>query len=341
MLLMTLSSLCLLSCVSRRVASGYDAVQLSGNAEQLETVPVASFAAHFSEDDQVSEGWRYLFWFSDGHIILAQYVITNAGPGSGRLTAVGTILPPDGPPLAVIKNSRPQERWKHQVDEDGIVLEIAHHVITIKPPRHHLLMHGHKGDFTLDTESTTPAVRPGRMDFSDERYQEQLILAPRLRVKAGTYQLPDGPLVQLPQGWGMALHDYANVAEHKRVVSLLQFDTFDRDLQLSLSQITTPEGFEYQRLGTLMAFEGGKLRRETNRIERTYLGLTEDSEKPGYPVPSGFTLKAQHQDFSVEGTVRFRPRPYRRDVLGEMDSGLLKWVIKRFMNPIEYTFRAD
>jgi hypothetical protein len=98
---------------------------------------------------------------------------------------------------------------------------------------------------TRDSPSTrSTLVAAGYFEAVTVSFVSDLFADERLKARA-TLQLPGGPVQDLGEGQGVALHAFSNVADYKLADSWMRFHTFDRDLQLSFYEFTTASyGFD-------------------------------------------------------------------------------------------------
>ncbi len=295
------------------------------------------YAPHFVSG-HATESWRYLFSFPNGYVLIAEFRITNRGPGSGTGIAFGTIITPDGR-SANLTNSRPRDRWSWQVDDDGIELNIADQSLDIRPPTLTVVVNHGRGSFSIEARSLTDMYRPGRLDYGNGKFYDMTILAPRLEAH-GTVQLPGEEEVQLEGGFGIGVHSYSNLNEEEQAISSLRFDTFDDGLQLSIFEIIAPREKDYQRIRLLLLIEENRIAYHSYEHERQYTELHRDPEGSHYPIPQGLIFSDAREGESIEGEATLR-QLYRLQPIDLINNMFLRFLLRRFVNPAIYHFAGD
>ncbi|HLA76886.1 MAG TPA: hypothetical protein VJU18_04820 [Vicinamibacteria bacterium] len=303
-------------------------------------VPLApdQYRPRFDPGGQAWESWEYAFRFPNGYTLLAQFQISNLGLGSHRGLVVGIILGPDGR-STLIKNGRARDSWTYEAPGQGCTLKIAKHVLSLEPPRHRLHVQNSQGEFTVEAESLTPSLRAGRIRLDASRFYDLTVLAPRLKAR-GSARFPGGPLLDLGEGVGVALRSYSNLADYQQAASVFRFHSFDPGVQLSLAEITTTAKHGSERLGFLWMVRGSRVVFRSYDVDRRFTLTRRDAAGPGYPVPQALTLGAGRPDPAVSGQAKLELRR-RDDLLGWLDSALVRFVVRQFSHPVQYVFDAE
>ena len=301
------------------------------------SVSPASYAPHFLKGPY-AETWSYLFRFPNGYTLLSRLMITNRGPGDGRGAGIGLVIDPAGR-VAQLVNSRPKERWTHVVMDDGVELNVANHRWVIRPPSHEIRMRSGRGRFDIHATALTDVYRPGRLQYSSDDFYDLTVLAPRLAAR-GTVQLPGEAPVELRDGYGIALHSYSNLDEQDQAVSWLQVHTFDSDVQISLWELTAPKEQGHQRVAISLLFEDDRLVMHNTGYDREFGDVQPDPESPHYPVPRRLTFSDESHDRVVRGEVTLHQR-HRLELVDLINSGFVRFFVRRLMEPVAYEFTAD
>jgi hypothetical protein len=301
-------------------------------------LPAAVFSPHLDGNGGAWESWEYLFRFSNGYTLLAQFQLTNKGPGSHRGIVVARIIAPNGT-ATLVKNSRDYGEWSYSMGPAGMDIYLATHQLHIAPPSHKVSIQATGCRFTIEAESVTPMVQPGRLAFSEDEFYDLTVLAPRLKAQ-GVLEFTDGPTIELRDGTGVALYVRSNMADHKQMLGLLRCHTFDGATQVSLMEFTAPEDYRYQRVGLLLIIRGSEVVYESYDYDRRYSALEPDPEDPHYPVPRGFVVSNHAGASGVQGEVKLR-LIQRYDILDWVKSGIGRFFLRRTSHPIEYLFDAD
>ena len=303
----------------------------------IASVSPVSYAPHFLKGPY-TETWSYVFSFPNGYRVVSRALITNRGPGDGRGAGIAVIIEPTGG-VYRLSNSKSRERWTQTVTDDGVELRVGTHRWDIRPPVHRVSMRSSTTAIEIEAVSLTDVYRPGRLNYSTDDFYDLTILAPRLEAH-GTLQVPGGPAVELTGGYGVAFHAYSNRDEQEQAVSWLQFHTFDTDLQLSLWELTAPNAHDYQRVAFSLLFEDGRVVWHDRGYQRQFDDVQADPESPHYPVPGGFTFSGQTGERAIRGEVTLR-QSYRLEVVDLINSGFVRFLVRRFMEPVVYEFDGD
>lgn len=308
----------------------------------LEALPASLYQPAFLTDGDASETWDYAFYFEETrHLLLAQFMVTNLGPGDHRGAALGWILPADGEP-GIVRNSRKRSEWSLDVTADAMRMGVGNHVLQIEHPRHVVQVnHGKRGTFQLEATASTPPFRLGRIDYGRGEFLDLALLAPRLRAH-GMVQMPGQPAVTLRDGVGVALYRGTTVAERDRMVGALRFDSFQGDRQVSLFELTASKSRAHQRLAALLVLQGASIEYHATGFERQFIDVAREAEQPGYPLPGGFAFRHVAGDRRVVGQADLELLR-RDDVLSFVNGGLTRFFARMSLRsrPVGYRFRAD
>lgn len=301
-------------------------------------LPVSAIAPRLMNDGEAWESWDYLFYFDNGYRLMCQFQITNQGPGKHRGIAIGLIVAPDGR-VALLKNGRSRKNWTFDISSNSVNLSIAKHRLSIQHPYHRIHMENSRGRMEIEAISTLKPIAPGRIHYRDDKFYHLLFMAPRMKIKA-TIQFPGEPEVNLGEGQGFAIYSYSNKNDFKQASAWLRFTTFNESLNLIYWEMVYTRERRYQYVPFLLISRDRDILYLSSQPNRTYFGFHKDKEKPHYVIPSGLNLEAHSENISVRGSVRFKPR-HRFDLLNWIDSGVVRFLVKRSTHPVQYLYESD
>ena len=133
-------------------------------------LPPVDPAAQLPDGRSASEYWDLTFILDSGHRVMARFLITNVGPGTGNGVAVGFVLAPDGR-RTKFRNGRQKSGWK--LSRNGRRLDVGKCHLHLDPPRQRFQVR--KSDVKLDLEF---ALGPGATipaDLTSAQYQIDLL----------------------------------------------------------------------------------------------------------------------------------------------------------------------
>jgi len=192
---------------------------------------------------------------------------------------------------------------------------------------------------TLEAETLTPIYRPGRLRFGDSKFYDLTVLAPRMQAN-GELRLPDGSRVPLENGAGIALHSYSNLSEHKQAVRQLRFDSFDREVQISLFSFMATRQYRYQEAGFLFLTRGNRIVFESTHYRLVDRMTRPDETHPHYPVPVQLTFRHGASGERVRGRLELEP-VFRYETLSLLNSAFLRKLLSLITQPVRYECAAD
>jgi hypothetical protein len=300
----------------------------------VDVAPLATYRPQLDDETLEVQTWDYTCWFASGHRLIAQFQITNAGPGRHTGLVAGIVIFPDKT-TRLIKNSRPSNEWQFDVAGEQVRLTLVRHVFEIGPRRHRV--HIESGTDRLDfvAEATLPAVLMGPVRFGARDVYDIALLAPRFRVTA-TVETKGAPPVTLADGWGVAAHSTSTLPDHEQALSIARFHTFDRPTQISMLGFTVPKELGGGRVGWLLSMGGGRMDIETE-FDRHFGGDVRETEEPDYYRPSTLHLRSASAGIETTASLQLAAR---FDIISWIRSAVGRFWMRRRFHPIEYVFEA-
>ena len=218
----------------------------------------------------------------------------------------------------------------------GGTVRLARHVLTFGPERHELLLHNSRGRLVLEAERLVPPFRPGRVDLGRGRFYDLTVPAPRLTARA-RFTPPGEAEIDLGEGAGLCVRAYSNTPDHD-ATAWFRLHTFDRELQLSLLEMTGSREQGYAHAGVLWVTRGRELLVRTSDPLRHFQDLQADAIGPFYPVPRSLRLSSAAAGLSGEAALRLVRRD---DLLDWVDNALVRLLLGRAAHPVQYVFDTD
>ncbi len=315
-------------------AADADGVRIDGEPQVIGTAPRSLYSPHLDDRRVTQETWDYVFWFPSGHRLLAQFQVTDSGPGSRMGLVAALIVFPDKT-TRLIKNSRPRGEWQQQVSGADVRLTLVRHVFEFNAARHRIHIEGDSqpAAFDVDAEAISPAVSLGTVRYPGGRdWYEMAILAPRVRATA-TLRLDGRPPVTLGGGGGIVLHSTATLADYNQALSVFRLHTFDKPVETSLISFLAPDGRNGTPVGWLLLMRDGQPPEIRRAADRQYSEFVKEREDPGYTSPRRVQIRGTGVDTTV-GLSLFA----RLDIVGWINSALGRFVARRFFHPVQYLF---
>lgn len=319
------------------VSAGAGDIRMDAEPRIVDTLPLSAYRPHLDDPTLEEEIWDYVFWFPTGHRLLAQFQITNAGPGSRRGLVAAMLVFPDKT-TRLIKNSRPRGEWTYEVRNTDVHVSLVGHVFDIGATRHRLHIESRTAQFDVDAESVSPGVILGPVRYSDRDRYELTVLAPRVRCTA-TIRLEGQAPITLTDGGGIALHSASTLPSHDQALSVMRLHTFDRPVQASLLSFSAPGDRGGQSVDWLLTMSEGRPIDVTPMVARQDTDLVKERDEPGYTSPRRVNMTARGAQ-AVDATVSLA-LVGRFDVLGWINTALGRFLARRVFHPVQYLFDAN
>jgi hypothetical protein len=310
---------------------------VSGPPRVTDMLPREAYEPHLDERAVVWETWDYVFWFPDGHRLLAQFRITSAGPGRHHGVVVGIVVRPDRA-ATVLRNSRPRREWSFEARPDEVRLSLHTHDFVVGRRRHRLRLKNRKGRFEIEAEATTPSVVLGPVWYGPGERFELTLLAPRLRCR-GVLQLPGEPALTLRDGWGIASHALSTLPDHLQAQSTLALHTFDAPEQVTALAFAAPRGRGRESFGWLLLSREGRPLEVVKHFGRLWGGAVREAEPPHYLWPRSLQLTGE--DGRQGGAAVSLTPIVRYDLLTWIENPVVRFLAGRVSHPVERLFDAD
>jgi hypothetical protein len=311
--------------------------RMDGVPQVVDTLPLSAYRPRLDDRTLEQQIWDYVFWFPTGHRLLAQFQITNAGPGRHTGLVAALIVFPDKT-TRLIKNSRPRDEWTYEVQNTDVRVSLARHVLDIGATRHTLHIESRVEQIDVAAQSVTPGVILEPVRYADRDRYELTVLAPRVRCTA-TIRLEGQAPITLTDGGGIVLHSVSTLPEYDQALNVMRLHTFDRPVQSSLLSFSVPGSRSGQSMGWLLTMpEGGPID-IAEAIDRRYGDLVKERESPGYTSPrrvqvTGRGARAVEATASLALVGRF-------DILGWINTAIGRFFARRFFHPVQYLFDAN
>ncbi len=312
-------------------------IRMDGVPQVVDTLPLSTYRPNLDDRTLEVQTWDYVFWFPTGHRLLAQFQITNAGPGSHRGLVAAMIVFPDRT-TRLIKNSRPRDEWTYEVRNTDIHVNVVAHVFDIGATTHRLHIEGRDAQFDVDAQSVWPGVILEPVQYADRDRYELTVLAPRVRCTA-TIRLEGQAPITLTGGGGIALHSASTLPDYAQALSVMRLHAFDRSVQSSLLSFSVPGSRSGQSVGWLLTMAEGKPIDVARTVDREDGDLVKEREDPGYSSPrrvhvTGQGAQAFDATLSLDLVARF-------DAIGWINTAIGRFFARRRFHPVQYLFDTN
>jgi hypothetical protein len=265
-------------------------------------------AAHLLPGEFASEHWEFTTRFDSGHLLFAEFLITNIGLGDRNAAAFGHVVTPDGNAYR-FTNGRRESHWT--LSSDRLRIEIGASVLDLHDPAYQIQVNKRNVRVNLRFRPDGPAVWAEA--FSPPGYTLDL-LAAAVPVE-GTLWVKGMTEPVTVHGTLAATHSWMNEAGSSLVLRRIEFFALQENFPLYSVDLTTPKGSHIQ---WMVVKQQGKRVDESRTFELSLGGHAREPRDPGYEVPGAFHVKSAE----LEGQVRLERVLVRNDPLADLPQPL-------------------
>lgn len=247
-------------------------------------------AAQLLPGEFASEHWELTARFDSGHILFAEFLITNIGLGDRNAAATGYLVEPDGA-IHRFRNGRREGHWR--LSSDRLRIEIGASLLDLHSPAYRLRVD--KRSVRVDLSFRPEGVAVWSQQFTPPGYALDLlaVTAPiegTLWVQGMAQPVPAHGVVALAHSW-------MNEAGSDLVLRRIEFFSLQEDCSLYSVQVAAPDGTRTQ---WLVVKPKGRISVESQTLTFALEGKADGPSSQGYPVPGALRLKSA----GVEGHVQ-------------------------------------
>jgi hypothetical protein len=293
-------------------------------------------AAHLLSGESASEHWELTARFDSGHLLFAEFLITNIGLGDRNAAASGHLVAPDGQ-IHQFNNGRREGHWT--LSPDRLRFEIGPSRLDLHAPDYRLVVQKKNLRLDLHFQPDGPAIWSEALSSSGYALD---LLAAAVPV-AGTLWVTGMAEPLTVHGTLAATHSWMNEAGPTLVLRRLQFFTLQEDFPLYGIDLTSPKGIRTRWIVVK------RQERKTYETQRFALSLTNErkrDQEKGYEVPNMMHFKNAELDGQVQleqlmvqnDPLAALPRPFRLLVSLALNLRPRQmWVL----SPFEITLQPD
>ena len=274
-------------------------------------------AAHLFPGDQSSEHWDVTARFDSGHVLVAEFIITNIGIGDRNAAAFGSVVTPDGKKYR-FRNGRQEGNW--YISPDRLLIQVGKSHLDLHGPSYRLRVD--KNHLKLDM-----LIQPnGPAAWSDAFVDAGLaidLLAASATVY-GSLWMEDMPAPIDIRGTVAFTHSWTEEASTDAIVRRVEFFSLQPRCPLYAVDLTAPNGMRTQWMVIKAANNpAGWVQQATFVMD----GQAQGSQAGNYPVPGGLHLKAPE----LEGQVQIERVLMDDDPFDNLPR-IFRWVVSLVLN---------
>ena len=268
-------------------------------------------AARLLPDEHASEHWNLTARFESGHMLVAEFIITNIGIGERNAAATGYIITPDGKQRR-FRNGRLNGDWR--LSPDRLQIEVGKSRLDLRGPPYQLRVDKRSAQLDIQIRPNGP---PSWSDaFSASGYEIDLLDASA--TAEGSLWIKGMPEQIAVRGTVALTHSWVTEAVADQIVRRVEFFSLQPDCALYAVNLTSPEGEQTQWVA---AKEEGRTTDWTEHVSFaqpsfTMTGKASGQGHKGYPVPGSLMLKTPQ----LAGQIRIATVFLHDDPLDELPS---------------------
>lgn len=239
-------------------------------------------AARLLPGEFASERWELVAQFDSGHLLFAEFLITNLGMGDRNAAAIGHVVEPDGK-THQFRNGRREGRWS--LSSDRLRIEVGSSLLDQHNPMHRLRVDKRRVRVDLRFRPDGPAARSD--EFAPSGYT--LDLLDTVAPVEGTLWVKGMAEPLAVHGTVAITHSWMSEAESNLVLRRIEFFSLQGDFSLYLADLTAPSG---ARTRWMVVEQEGQVAYESQEFELSLEGDAEESGSQGYGVPGVLHLES-------------------------------------------------
>ncbi len=274
-------------------------------------------AAHLFPGDQASEHWDLTARFDSGHVLVAEFIITNIGIGDRNAAAFGYVIAQDGKKRR-FRNGRREGNW--QISPDRLLIEVGKSRLDLHGPPYQLRVDKKRLKLNIQIRPNGPAAWSDA--FSDSGFAIDLLAASA--TAQGSLWMKGMPAPIDIRGTLALTHSWTEEASTDLIVRRVEFFSLQPECPLYAVDLTAPNGKRVQWMVT----KGPD--NTSDWTQQVTFGMDGEAAGPqddGYPVPGTLRLKAPE----LEGQVQLERVLVQDDPLDDLPK-IFRWVISLVLN---------
>lgn len=274
-------------------------------------------AAHLFPGDQASEHWDLTARFDSGHVLVAEFIITNIGLGDRNAAAFGSVATPAGKKLR-FENGRREGNW--QISADRLLIQVGKSRLDMHGPSYRLQVDKKHLKLDIQIQPNGPAAWSDA--FSDSGFAIDLLA---LSATARGHLWMKGMRSKIAINGTIAFtHSWTEEANTDLILRRVEFFSLQQDCPLYAVDLTAPNGTRAQWMVTKAASS------TTGWVQQLTFamgGQAYGSQADGYPVPGSLRLQAPE----LEGQIQIERVLLHHDPFDYLPR-IFRWVVSLVLN---------
>lgn len=292
-----------------------------------------------TDEENYSDRYTAEAWFEDGTRVWVSFLVTNFGPGTGKMTVRSRWYEADGKEHYT---RHVLDRGDYNTGTGPFFVEGANHKLSGVPRRIKVQGKSQAFTFNLTFASGLRPWRPGtgRTTFGEaqETYFDTTLVQPKADV---TGWVEKGGAKTQVKGYGYVIHTFGNVAPYNMYKRFLNVRSLDGDTVVYLKEFVTPGRYGNKRVRYLYVARAGEVLVATTRFRLRFGNLETDGRHANrYQVPMEITTTVKRGERIIKIKVVASAIVGREDVLQER-SAFEAALIKQYAQPVNYTMDAQ
>ena len=232
-------------------------------------------AARLLPGEFASERWELTARFDSGHLLFAEFLITNLGFGDRNAAVIGHIIAPNGNTRR-FRNGRREGRWS--LSPDRLRIEVGSSLLDQSSPMYRLRVDKRSVQVGLSFRPDSPARWSD--DFAPSGYALDLLGAATPIEGTLWVKKMEAPLTV--HGSVAVTHSWMSEAESNLVMRRIEFFSLQENFSLYLADLTTPRGVRTQ---WIVVKQEGQMVYESQDLQLSLGEPGEESRRQDYVVP--------------------------------------------------------
>ena len=274
-------------------------------------------AAHLFPGDQASEHWDLTARFDSGHVLVAEFIITNIGIGDRNAAAFGSVVTPDGKKCH-FRNGRREGNW--QISPDRLLIEVGKSRLDLHGPSYQLRVDKKHVKLDIQIQPNGPAAWSDA--FADSGFAIDLLAASA--TAQGSLWMKGMPAPIDIRGRVAFTHSWTEEASTDSILRRVEFFSLQPECPLYAVDLTAPNGKRTQWIVTKAAHNtAGWAQQVTFAMD----GQAQGSQADDYPVPGSLRLKAPE----LEGQIQIERVLLHHDPFDNLPR-IFRWIVSLVLN---------
>jgi hypothetical protein len=272
----------------------------SGRTEALRGNP----AARLLSGEFASEHWEFTARFDSGHLLFAEFIITNIGFGDRNAAATGYVVDPDGK-LHRFRNGRREGKWT--LSPDRLRLQIGSSTLDFSRLPYRLQVGKRNIRIDLRFRPERGAIwtgNPAPVGYTLELLDAAAPIEGSIWVQGMEQPLTVAGVVAVTHSW-------MNELGSSLVLRRTEFFSLQGDCPVYSVEVVAPDKTHTQ---WLVVRQAGALLRESQGVAFSLDGGTKKTSTRNYPIPQSLRFHSAE----IDGQVQLGRLMLHYDPLGDL-----------------------